>query len=350
VQQSPSRNDLLRQLRDEKHFATGELLSHLSRLVPRFVGKQVRHKVVDVPTERTVRYYRRESLIDGPSRSGRRGKYAYRHVLQILVIKLLQSENFTLRKISEVTGRENGELEAILLGDRSRRVFVPDYRSAPFSGLSSIREEQSIEPSSFAGASLWRKFRVVPGIELHIEDGFRLSESVRFVLERMSGILAAASWDETHSFGREPTAVSTVASGNPAGYPAPSAVSRSTALVALLTEGGLVPKGNPDKLESAKAGRFLRYSISGMDQLMSGQFESVDRGWDNAYVNGDPNRLLPVDAMVELEKKGVISRTFDYFYTTTGVATPLDDSRKLGESIASELKSQGISAVILTCT
>jgi glycine/betaine/sarcosine/D-proline reductase family selenoprotein B len=54
--------------------------------------------------------------------------------------------------------------------------------------------------------------------------------------------------------------------------------------------------------------------------------------------------------MVELEKKGVISRIFDYFYTTTGVATPLDDSRKLGESIASEFKSQGISAVILTCT
>jgi glycine reductase len=54
--------------------------------------------------------------------------------------------------------------------------------------------------------------------------------------------------------------------------------------------------------------------------------------------------------MVEMEKEGVIARTFEYFYTTTGVATPLDDSRKLGENMASELKSQGISAVILTCT
>jgi glycine reductase len=120
--------------------------------------------------------------------------------------------------------------------------------------------------------------------------------------------------------------------------------------VALVTEGGLVPLGNPDRLESARAGRFLKYSIAGMSALAGGQFESVDRGWDNRHVNEDPNRLLPLDVISELEKDRTISKVHEYFYTTTGVATSIEDSRRMGRSIAKELRDHHISAVILTST
>ena len=84
--------------------------------------------------------------------------------------------------------------------------------------------------------------------------------------------------------------------------------------------------------------------------MRPGEFESVDRGWNNAHVNNDPDRLLPLDIMRELEKEKVYSKLYPYYYTTTGAGTSIDTAKKMGKRIARELKAQGISGVLFTST
>src|SRR5574342_328674 len=69
------------------------------------------------------------------------------------------------------------------------------------------------------------------------------------------------------------------------------------ATVALVTEGGLVPKGNPDRLESSRGSKYFKYAISGREDLKPGEFEAMHTGYDTSTVNKDPDRIIPLDAM-----------------------------------------------------
>ena len=70
----------------------------------------------------------------------------------------------------------------------------------------------------------------------------------------------------------------------------------ASATGARVTEGAVVPFGNPDRLESARATRWLRYQIDEIDSLASGSWESVAGGFATTAANADPNRLVPLDA------------------------------------------------------
>jgi glycine reductase len=122
------------------------------------------------------------------------------------------------------------------------------------------------------------------------------------------------------------------------------------ARVALVTEGGIVPKGNPDHLESARASKFLRYELAGIDDLTGNAFESIHGGYFNGFASDDPDRVVPVDVMRDLVRDGVIREMADYFYTTTGNGTTLENARGFGREIAARLKQDGVQAVILTST
>lgn len=50
--------------------------------------------------ERVIRYYATEGVIDKPDRVGRDAIYQFRHLLQILVCRLLQSEGFSIAQIA----------------------------------------------------------------------------------------------------------------------------------------------------------------------------------------------------------------------------------------------------------
>ena len=132
--------------------------------------------------------------------------------------------------------------------------------------------------------------------------------------------------------------------------PAPPIEDLSKATIALVTEGGLIPIGNPDHIESHRATRYGRYNLEGMSHLDKESFESIHRGYDTTFVNEDPNRLVPVDVLREMEQVGIIGKLLPYFFTTTGVATFIENSKKIGEDIAKELKEAGVTGVILTST
>ena len=78
----------------------------------------------------------------------------------------------------------------------------------------------------------------------------------------------------------------------------------SHAVVAIVTGGGMVPKGNPDKLKQAFADAFGIYSIQGMDELPTGDFKGIHGGFDSTWVDRDPDRLVPVDVLRAFEKEG----------------------------------------------
>jgi glycine reductase complex component B subunit gamma len=132
--------------------------------------------------------------------------------------------------------------------------------------------------------------------------------------------------------------------------PAPRLKDISSATIALITDGGLVPKGNPDKIENRHATRFGAYSIDLVDPLHRDGYEVVHGGYDAVFVDEDPNRLLPVDVMRDLEKEGVIGKLHDRFYSTSGLASVVKSSEKMGQGIAEQLKAGGVSGAILTST
>jgi glycine reductase len=131
--------------------------------------------------------------------------------------------------------------------------------------------------------------------------------------------------------------------------PAPLADLRSK-VVALITDGGLVPAGNPDKLEVSAASKFGAYSIDGVERLEASEYDVSHGGYDNRYVKANPNRLVPVDVARELEREGRIGRVYERFLTTTGLSNPVQNSRRLGREMAEHLKAAGVDAVILTST
>lgn len=124
----------------------------------------------------------------------------------------------------------------------------------------------------------------------------------------------------------------------------------SKATIALVTSGGIVPKGNPDKIESSSASHYGEYNIAGVDDLTEETYETAHGGYDPVYANEDADRVLPVDVLREMEKEGKIGKLYDYFYTTVGNGTAVASAKGFAEEIGKKLKDANVSAVILTST
>lgn len=124
----------------------------------------------------------------------------------------------------------------------------------------------------------------------------------------------------------------------------------SKARVGLVSSGGIVPKGNPDSIESASASRYGCYDISKMGRFSSNEFQSIHGGYDPVYANEDPNRVVPLDVLRQLDSENRIGELDENYYVTTGTGTSVENSERLGEEIARDLKDGNVQAVILTST
>lgn len=124
----------------------------------------------------------------------------------------------------------------------------------------------------------------------------------------------------------------------------------SEATLAIVTEGGLVPMGNPDRLESTRGSRFFKYFIHGRDDLRCGEFEAMHTGYDTSTVNQDPDRLVPLDGLRALERKGRFKKLQDFYLVTTGTGAMPSKMEEIGIQIADELIRANTQGVILTAT
>jgi glycine reductase len=132
--------------------------------------------------------------------------------------------------------------------------------------------------------------------------------------------------------------------------PQPAIKDLSKATVALVTSGGIVPKGNPDRIESSSATKFGEYDITGVEDLTAETYETAHGGYDPVYANQDADRVLPVDVMREFEREGIIGKLHNKFYTTTGNGTAVASAKKFAEEIARRLIADGVDAILLTST
>lgn len=132
--------------------------------------------------------------------------------------------------------------------------------------------------------------------------------------------------------------------------PMPAIKDLSKIKVALVTSGGIVPQGNPDRIESSSATKYGVYDISGKEKMTANDFTTIHGGYDRAFVLENPNLVVPLDVMRDLEKEGKIKELANYFITTTGTGTSVGSAKAFGESFSKKLLEDGVDAVILTST
>ncbi len=133
--------------------------------------------------------------------------------------------------------------------------------------------------------------------------------------------------------------------------PRPAIADMSKATIVLVTSGGIVPAGNPDHIAASSAQNYGGYDITGIDNLREGEYITAHGGYDQTYANLDPDRILPVDVLRDMEKEGKIAKLYDVFYSTVGNGTAVASSKRFGTEIGEKLKAAGgISGVILTST
>jgi DNA-binding transcriptional MerR regulator len=132
------------------------LAAHATALVDAAGVRPTNASARAAPSARAVRFYVANGLLDRPDGAGTSATYNYRHLLQLLAIKIRQREGQTLesikREMKEVSGdalerRVATSLAPALMTDNGASARVPDDRPAT-----------------------WRRLPVADGIELHVRD------------------------------------------------------------------------------------------------------------------------------------------------------------------------------------
>ena len=132
--------------------------------------------------------------------------------------------------------------------------------------------------------------------------------------------------------------------------PQPAVKDMAHATIALVTSGGICPKGNPDHIEASSASKFGEYDLTGVMNLTSETHCTAHGGYDATYADQDADRVLPVDVLRDLEREGVIGKLHNKFYATVGNGTSVANAKKFGAEIVNRLVRNGVTAVILTST
>lgn len=123
------------------------------------------------PSARAVRFYVASGLLDRPEGTGTAATYGYRHLLQLLFIKIRQREGQTLDRI-------RAEMRE-LMGDALERRVATSLAPALASGADTVAAADDT-----AGDGIWHRIVVANGIELHVRDDSPASRAEAVVAMR----------------------------------------------------------------------------------------------------------------------------------------------------------------------
>jgi glycine reductase len=135
----------------------------------------------------------------------------------------------------------------------------------------------------------------------------------------------------------------------PAVTPAAPVASAAATVVGLVTSGGLVPRGNPDRMPSCASTRLFQYKLPDGD-MDPQAWESIHAGFNYEWVNRNPNFVLPLDAARALVRAGRLGSLAPYFYSLAGVMTKPPAARQIATDLVGRLFRDGVQAVILVAT
>jgi MerR HTH family regulatory protein len=146
------------------------------------------------PSERTIRFYVARGLVSPPDGRGTAAVYSYRHLLQVLAIKLRQMEGATLetmaREFAGLTGDLIERRVATALGPALPRPDRLPLLQSPGTGRGRVGRAvlgwlAPVEGATAAG-SICRRIPVAPGIEVLIDEqhpAIRLNGDVAAIAE-----------------------------------------------------------------------------------------------------------------------------------------------------------------------
>lgn len=170
---------------DNPSWSLGEFVQIVNQYLPHYLPTESANtKVRDQVTSRLIRHYTTQSMIDEPHKAGREARYAYRHLLQILVVRRLLVDGYGSGVIGNLaTAKGDHELESLLQGGFQVQLTVAN---PALNFLHQIQERESIAsaPSSLgvaqqiekeqppAAKEQWFRIRLIRGLELHIRSDF----------------------------------------------------------------------------------------------------------------------------------------------------------------------------------
>lgn len=182
-------------------FTLAEFVAVATEQIEALLPGQTRHGVTQVPDERTVRFYTAQGVVDKPlGRKGRKSLYGYRHLLQVLAVKSLQSRGIPLTAILAMTaGADNRDLEQMLpaagvagshgllqgLRRLERPAAGPSQRRIPPAPLVPPPLPTAAEAGPGGAQDAWHRLEIAPGLELHVRAAL-LAEEQR---EQLRGAL-----------------------------------------------------------------------------------------------------------------------------------------------------------------
>ena len=77
-----------------------------------------------------------------------------------------------------------------------------------------------------------------------------------------------------------------------------------------------------------------------MDALSPDDFTTIHGGYDRQFVMANPNLVVPLDVLREMEKDGEFGELVNFFCTTTGTGTATGSAAKFGDEIGKILTEQ----------
>ena len=198
--------DTLQQLAQQQpELALDRFVEVVNQLLPQFLPEAVVANRGQEPVNpRLVRHYTTQGLLDKPLKQGREVRYTYRHLLQLLVLRRLLAEGYSVSSMHQlIGGQPNDALENILQGGAQLTVetanpalaFLAQIRDRPLppaaqraspapAPAANVRaaakaRPQPAEPASshISTASDWTRLELLDGLELHVRDTFTLPAS-----------------------------------------------------------------------------------------------------------------------------------------------------------------------------
>lgn len=132
-----------------------------------------------MPSARAVRFYVANGLLDRPEGAGTAATYGYRHLLQLLAIKIRQREGQTLESIK-------AEMREVTGDALERRVAQSLSPALLLNGSAGIANND--------GPATWRRLPISDGVEIHVrEDSPAARESVLLAMrEAVRGAVGRA--------------------------------------------------------------------------------------------------------------------------------------------------------------
>jgi DNA-binding transcriptional MerR regulator len=132
------------------------LAAHATALVDAAAMRPTNAAARAAPSARAVRFYVANGLLDRPDGTGTAATYNYRHLLQLLHIKIRQREGQTLDRIKV----ELKEMTGDALERRVATALAPALGAG--ADVAQARDGEA--------DGVWRRIAVADGIEVHVRD------------------------------------------------------------------------------------------------------------------------------------------------------------------------------------